>query len=414
MLKLELKQIENIMKDNELASIYDLLPEYESENLIEAVTKKYVSLGLTKNQFCHFLGIDKTSWERIISGKHQKLDVPMLLKISQFLEIDIQQAIDMYVKHSPSNIKQELETIKKNNFLTNYFDLKSLKKIGFIKTIQDLKSIEEKIIEFFQIEELSDYLIKDIRPLFSQTKIKSSDKMLMFWNRIVLEQIKTIQNPYPFDERKLLSIVPKMRGITADVENGFNKFIHALFECGVTVIVETYISKSGIRGGTFSYKDKPFIVLTNIFQRYPTLWFTLAHEICHVINDFEYITHQGYHLTGEANLLTDVLQEETADRFAERLFISDENAQSIEKFISFEEMVNKYAQAWNVHKSFIYARYLNEHQNPNEWKKYQKYLINSSVAIKNIEVVEPWTKTTIRETVERISQSLHRAPIMQS
>jgi Zn-dependent peptidase ImmA (M78 family) len=401
------------MKDNELTSIYDLLSEYESESLVDAVIKKYESLDMTKHQFCKILEIDKTSWERIIKGKHQKFDVPMLLKISQFLEIDIKQAIEMYIEHSQSNIIQELETVKKNNFLTNYFDLKSLKKIGFIKTIQDLKYIEEKIIGFFQFDDLSDYLVQDIRPLFSQTKIKSSDKMLLFWNRIVLEQIKTIQNPYPFDEKRMLTVIPKMREATMDVENGFNNFIQTLFECGVTVIVETYISKTGIRGGTFSYKEKPYIVLTNIYNRYPTLWFTLAHEICHVINDFDYITHQGYHLTGEDTLLNDDLQEEMANNFAERIFLSEDNAKFIEKYILIDEIVSQYAKSWNVHKSFIYARYLNTHNDKNNWNKFQKYLISSSPAIKNIEVKNAWMEKTVQKTVETISNSLNRQSLMQ-
>jgi Zn-dependent peptidase ImmA (M78 family) len=319
----------------------------------------------------------------------------------------------MYIEHSQSNIIQELETVKKNNFLTNYFDLKSLKKIGFIKTIQDLKYIEEKIIGFFQFDDLSDYLVQDIRPLFSQTKIKSSDKMLLFWNRIVLEQIKTIQNPYPFDEKRMLTVIPKMREATMDVENGFNNFIQTLFECGVTVIVETYISKTGIRGGTFSYKEKPYIVLTNIYNRYPTLWFTLAHEICHVINDFDYITHQGYHLTGEDTLLNDDLQEEMANNFAERIFLSEDNAKFIEKYILIDEIVSQYAKSWNVHKSFIYARYLNTHNDKNNWNKFQKYLISSSPAIKNIEVKNAWMEKTVQKTVETISNSLNRQSLMQ-
>lgn len=401
------------MKNNNITSFRDLLSTKSSKNLIDGVTERYESLDLTKHQFCNLLGIEKTSWDYILKGKRGKLDVPMLLKLAQFLEIDIQSAVNMYVKHSENEIEKELKVVKKNSFLATYFDLKSLKKIGFIKSIQNLKNIEEKILEFFQFQDLSEYLLQDIRPLFSQTKIKSSDKMLLFWNRIVLEQIKTIQNPFPFDEKKLLTIIPKMREATLDIENGFNKFIQALFECGVTVIVETYISNTGIRGGTFSNKGKPYIVLTNIYQRYPTLWFTLAHELCHVINDFDYISHQGYHLTGENDLLNDELQETIADNFAERIFLSEENAKMIEKYITIDEIVSQHAKSWSVHKSFIYARYLKNHNTPNHWKKFQKYLISSSPAIKNIEVIDPWKKRTVLETVETISQSLHRNPMIQ-
>ncbi len=403
------------MKKQDLYSLQNLVPQYQPKNLIQAVIEKYELLGLTKHQFCKLALIDRKTWGRILEGDHQKFDVPMLLKLAQFLEVDIHEAIDMYVEHTQDNINDTLDIIKKNNFLTNYFDLKTLKRIGFIKSIQDYNNIEERIKEFFQIENIrEEYLFQDARPLFSRSRIKSSNKMLLFWNKIVLEQIKSIHNPYPYDEKKLMTIIPKIRAATLDLEHGFNRFIQAIFECGVTVIVETYISKTAVKGGTFSYKEKPYIVLTNIYKKYPTLWFTLAHEICHVLKDFDYITHQGYHITGVDDLLTDELQEEIADNFAERLFLSEENAKFIEKYITIDEIVNQYANKWNVHKSFIYARYLKNNNDKKEWNKYQKYLISSSPAIKNIEVQNPWTKRTIQETVETISRSLYKKPMMIS
>lgn len=400
--------------EKQFSSIYDLISKNESESLIDAVIKKYENLGLTKHQFCKILDIDKKSWDRILKGDHQKLDVPMFLKFAQFLDIDIREATNMYIEHAKDNIKDNLQTVKKNNFIANYFDLKSLKKIGFIKTIQDFTHIENRILEFFQFDNLSEYIIEDIRPLFSQTKLKTSNKMLNFWNRIIIEQIKSIYNPHPFDEKKLLAIIPKMREASLDVEKGFNKFIQSLFECGVTVIVETYITNTGIRGGTFSVKNKPYIVLTNIYRRYPTLWFTLAHELCHVLNDFEYISHQGYHLTGENDLLTDELQETIADNFAERMFISEENINFISRYITIDEIVNQYSAKWGVHKSFIYARYLKNYNTKDNWKKFQQYLISSSETIKNIEVLDSWKQKTINKTVEMISQSLHRKVLIQS
>jgi Zn-dependent peptidase ImmA (M78 family) len=404
------------MKDDDLNEVEKHSMSYDMPivgTLINDVINKYESMGLTKNQFCQIIQIDNKGWDRIIDKKHQKMDVTTLIKLSQFLNIEIAQAIKIYITDADDTIKKDLESFKKYNYITNQFDLKALKKLGFIDTIKDLNLIENKIIEFFQLENIYEYSSLDIPSLYSKSKFYQSDKMLRFWNGLVRKQLNSIDNPNQYNEKSLLTLMPKMREATLNVENGFRNFIKALFECGVTVIVETYISGTSIRGGTFSLNRKPFIVLTNFNKRYDSLWFALAHELCHVINDFDEISQRGYHLTGDNELLMDQLQEDIADNFACRIFISDENAKLIEKFISIDSIVTQYAKEWNVHPSFVYGNYLYKKSSADEYKKYRKKIIDSSPAIKTIEVKEPWMKKSIQETIASISKSLNeQMPIL--
>lgn len=391
--------------DSALSSIYALLAEGNSKTLVDIVEAKYKDLGLTENQFCNLMNFQRRTWKRIISGEQQKIDISVIIKLANFLGLDVKDIIQIYISNANPDEIHELENTKKNSFLVNNFDLRNLKKVGFIDNIQDLEHIQDRIVKYFNLNNIFEYRNIGFKPLFKKAKIQQSDKMLAFWKNTVWEQFQRINNPYPYDEAKLLSIIPKIRESTLYVSEGFTKFIKGLFECGLTVIVETYCSNTGgVQGATFNIKNKPYIVLTNFQRRYDMLWFTLAHEISHVINDMDYISQQGYHVSGDSDLFTDELQEDMANTFAQKMFISDKNSQAIESYIDIDELVKQQALSWNVHPSLVYGNYL--HKYPNKYGRFRKYLLDSTLTIKNIEIKNPYKQSTIEESVQCLNQLL--------
>ena len=188
-----------------------------------------------------------------------------------------------------------------------------------------------------------------------------------------------------------------------NVENGFRYFLKALYECGVTVIVASYLSKTSIFGGTFVVNKKPCIVLTNYFKRYDRLWFTLAHELKHVLFDLEIIEKQGYHLTGQDDLFQDDYIEEQANKFARDLLLPRDQYNSVKNLIDVPEIVHSYGQQVNVHPSIIYGFYL--YDNKNEHNFYKKFIPNTKKTLNNIEV-NPWKTKTILEAIEISKRNL--------
>ena len=91
---------------------------------------------------------------------------------------------------------------------------------------------------------------------------------------------------------------------------------------GVTVIVQTQLLTTQVRGGTFIINGKPCIVLTDLFKKYPTIWYTLIHELHHVLYDLETISLTNFHITGDPDLF---LIEEKADDFAREYFLEKKN-----------------------------------------------------------------------------------------
>jgi len=68
------------------------------------------------------------------------------------------------------------------------------------------------------------------------------------------------------------------------LENGYNVFIQKLNEAGVIFFVLPHLQKTYLDGAAFFSGSNPVIVYTGRYKRIDNFWFTVAHEIGHILN----------------------------------------------------------------------------------------------------------------------------------
>jgi len=387
--------------DDFLNSIFALLTNLDTPRLRDLLIKKCKELGISQRKLSEIIGLERKSIQRIIEDEAQKIDIVTFLKISHFLKIDVQSLMQIYVSKITLESIREIEKTKKASYILHTFDLDILKKEGFIKNKYDFDGIENRIVKYFKISSLYEYNNFTQAAYFSRIQRDYSNKMLNFWISLIYHQISKINNPNIYNKELLITILPKLRGLTRDEKSGLQRVVRSLYEAGVTIILQSYVKKTQIRGATFINHGKPFIVLTNYNNRYDSLWFSIAHELYHVLKDFEQIEKLNYHLTGESDLFIDDLAEEHANEFARDLFFSKPKMKYIKDFIDIPEYVDDYAKENNVHKSIIYGFYLFENKEENI--KYRKFLHKSEEAVKNM-LITPWDKKDIEEITESINK----------
>ena len=69
--------------------------------------------------------------------------------------------------------------------------------------------------------------------------------------------------------------------------DGVTKFLAQIQNCGVKFFVLKHLPKTYLDGAAFRDGENPVIVYTCRFDRLDNFWFTLAHEITHVILHFD-------------------------------------------------------------------------------------------------------------------------------
>ena len=75
------------------------------------------------------------------------------------------------------------------------------------------------------------------------------------------------------------------------------------------------LSKTYTDGAAFLFGEHPVIVYTDRYHRIDHFWFTLAHEIGHVVNHLNY--NSSYFIDDDNSLKTDL--EKEADRYANKI-----------------------------------------------------------------------------------------------
>lgn len=359
--------------------------------------EKLIEYNLSKTKALKLLNIDKDVFEEIISGTAKQPNLINIIKIAHFIEFNVDDVIKAVLKNQSVENISAIDRTRKVTFLLKNFDVKILTKLGFFDGSDDIDTLVLRVINFFGYESILDFEENLSKPLFSKTKRTFSDKMKDFWIRSAYQCFSVINNPNEYDRNKLKDIIVKIKPYSQDVDNGLYVVCKALYNIGVTVIVQNYLSTTQVRGGTFEVSGKPCVVLTDFNKKYPTIWFTLLHELYHVLYDMDTISTNHFHLTGESDLF---LIEDKADSFARDFFFSEEKFHYIKKYINNPYLVSKFAKENEIHVSLIYS-WFSKYQDVLYGKKtyygaFNDYYPNYSNALSKLSPVA-WDQANLKE-----------------
>jgi Zn-dependent peptidase ImmA (M78 family) len=347
--------------DDILKRLFEPKPIKVKESLEELFEHKLKSLDIPKTTALGIMGMTTRTLNGILSGEQKKLDYTQLIKLSNFLGLELEQTAKLYLEKL-----QEVYQLDPNNrtsemvdFINERFNLADLRKVGLIKSLTDYDEIISSICKYFGLQEIFDYKEPEMNIAFSSGKRAKKNYSVKNWIYLAEQTCIELRNSNAYDREKLIEYFPQIRWHSMDVENGLVKVINHLFQLGITVVFIPSFPSLHIRGATFFVNDKPCIALTDYAGFYPTLWFALVHELYHVLFDWDEILLSDYHISQESQEYFDSTSqnEEEADEFARKYLFSKEKTKEIGAFINDHEMVKQFALANNVDPSFAYVFY---------------------------------------------------------
>jgi HTH-type transcriptional regulator/antitoxin HigA len=373
----------------------------EQIDIRKRLEEKLTEYDLSKTKALNILGIDKDSFEDIISGSAKQPSMINVLKIAQFIEMDLKDVVSALMSNQSSETIGSIQKVKKVSFIAKNFDIKKLTKLGFFDDKDNIDYLVHRVLTFFGYAGIHEFEEELMGPLYSKSKRTFSDKMKDFWVKSAYQCFKSINNPNEYDREALKDLIVKAKPYCQDVVNGLLTVCKALYNNGVTVIIQNQLTTTQVRGGTFVVNGKPCIVITDLFKRYPTIWTTLVHELHHVLYDLERISSTQYHLSGETDLF---LIEDKADDFAIEYFCGVKHFHYIKPHINNSLVVGKFARDLQVHPSFIYSafRYFQEKLfKKSFYGAYSEFFPDYTVAIKQLNLIT-WKENSLPEVASKI------------
>ncbi|PQL89749.1 ImmA/IrrE family metallo-endopeptidase [Apibacter sp. wkB309] len=375
---------------------------YDIKDIIE---KKLIEYNLSKTKALKLLNIDKDVFDEILNGTAKQPNLIQIIKIAEFLGFEVSKFINVLLKNQCSENIFAIDNARKATFIVKNFDVKALTKLGFFDSNYSTEDLVKKVLDYFGYTTINEFEKQLDDPLYSRVKKNHSDKMKDFWIKSAFQTFKIINNPNRYNRERLKDIIIKIKPYSQDVINGLLTVCKALYNIGVSVIFQNYLATTQVRGATFIINGKPCIVITDFNKNYPTLWFTLLHELHHVLFDFETIERYNYHLSDDNDLY---LIEEQANNFARDFFMSEEKFHYIKKYINNPYLVIKFANEIEVHQSIVYSFFIwyqKELYGKNYYGAFKKFFPDYNDAITKLNPIT-WNEISIRDASEKIKSVL--------
>ncbi|MBO5143129.1 MAG: HigA family addiction module antidote protein [Clostridia bacterium] len=322
---------EKNMKQEELAIRTGFSPKHVSE-VVNG--KKGISPSFAKS-LEYVFGAPMTFWINL-QGIYDK----------EILEYEEQQNIDenevTIVKSLKTVLKyaEELEIVKKSkNVIEQLIELRGLCNVNKLTFIKDL---------FFN------------QVAFRKSQAVDTDIYTLYvWLRIceICAQRNEIQDEY--NAEKLKEKIPQIKKcMMLEKEEAMQKLKQIFAECGISFQVVKNVKGAPVQGFIKKEGEKIILTMTTRRKYADEFWFTLFHEIGHLLNgdigNTQYIDYEDT----ESNM------EEEANKFATQTLINEDDYRRFINSLNInEETIKKFAKSQNVAPFIVVGRMQKETNN---------------------------------------------------
>lgn len=308
--------------------------------------------GLTQEDFAKRLGTTPKNLSILIRGE-QDLSIDIAAKLSRMLGtsiaywLNIQQSYDELVAEykSEEELKREREVFKliDYKYFRDFFGLPNLPR----KVDEQIKYVREflQISSLTVLEEQS--LAVNFRS-YSEDRSKSNTVNANTMVQIAVNYVLKIKAP-KYNKKKFEKAVAFALTQTKNHENFLTAVTEAFQEAGVVMVVLPCLKNSGINGATKKVDGKMMLMVNDRRHYADTFWFTLFHEIGHILNG-----DYGASFNDEA--------EDEADLYARQALIpQDKYEQFVGHEQSFDEdSIRQFADSINQDPGIVLGRLLKD------------------------------------------------------
>lgn len=332
-------------KYNERAAFH---PGYYIKEIVE-------ESGLTQEDFAKRLNTTPKNLSILIRGE-QSLSIDIATKLSRMLGttvaywLNLQQAYDALVAEfiSEEELQKEREVFKHIDY--KYF----IDNFGFPNLYKNVDAQIKLVREFLRVASLTVLRENDLAVSFrsySENLNESNTIKANVMVQIAINKVLKAEAP-KYNKKKFERAIEYSLTQTTNHAGFFPLIKKAFQEAGVIIVALPNLSGSGISGATKRVDGKILLMVNDRKKYADTFWFTLFHEIGHIING-------DYGITFENNKN---LAESDADYYAQNKLIPlDKYEEFIRRRQLFtEEVIRDFAEEIDRDPGIVLGRLQND------------------------------------------------------
>lgn len=277
------------------------------------IKEQLVDRGMSQKEFASRMDMSEKHISRLINGE-VSLTPDMAYRLEMVLGVPAHFWNNLESIYREKLAKVEAENaLDADKELARKFPYNEMSKNGWVA---ETRSASEKAInlrKFFEVVQLKMLANSKLLPSIACRRLsitERADFALIAWAQRAKIEARSI-NTAPINISKLSECLDSIRAMTTQEPSVFcPKLINSLSECGIALVFLPHIGGSFLHGATFYEKGKIVIGLTVRGKDADKFWFSLFHEIGHIILG---------HLNQEEGTTAD--NERDADEFAREKLI---------------------------------------------------------------------------------------------
>jgi HTH-type transcriptional regulator/antitoxin HigA len=241
----------------------------------------------TQDELAEVMGMTSKHINKILNDKQ-----PITLDTAKVLA-EVFDTSPQYWINLDSNYRLWLNAIptekeKQAELKANIYERMPVRDMITKKWIPDFSNVQElyeNMLAFWNTPKLDfEEWDKQITPLLARksesfNQYKAAYTYTWYHKAMKVASSFTVQK---FDKKELEKLYNDLHSYTIK-ENGINLFLEKLNQIGVIFFVLPHLQKTYLDGAAFYFENSPVIVYTGRYKRIDNFWFTIAHEIAHVL-----------------------------------------------------------------------------------------------------------------------------------
>jgi HTH-type transcriptional regulator/antitoxin HigA len=260
--------------------------------------------------------------------------------------------------------------IKRKSCLYSLTPVTELLRRGWIPAQDTLDSLEQAVCQFLGITEPTQ--TPRLAVNFHQSEAYTPEVAAQVaWVKRV-EQLARMQTVGDFDRARLEAALPELLALAATVE-GLQQIPDFLRTSGVHFLIVPHLPNTYLDGAAFRLDEHPVLALTLRYDRIDNFWFTLMHELAHIIAG-----HEGLYLDDLDQKAEGQLEIE-ANRLAQSWLI---DAAALDQFVTAtapyfsHQKIKAFAATQNRHPGIIVGQL--HHDQVIEYSHSRRFLVKVS------------------------------------
>lgn len=241
--------------------------------------------GMSQKEFAARMDMSEKHISKLINGEVQ-LTPEVAVRLEMVLGVPAKFWNNLEGIYREKLIKAEAENaMDKDEEIAKKLPYNEMAKYGWVPETRVLKEKVVHLRKYFELVELS--LLENIQITRIACRrlavTEKSDLALLAWAqeaRIKAREIETA----PINVKGLMNIIPKIRLMTVMKAKEFSpKLKSMLQECGIALVFLPHLQGSFLQGASFIDGNKIVVGLTTRGKDADKFWFSLFHELAHII-----------------------------------------------------------------------------------------------------------------------------------